>query len=554
MIGVIAGDSEVAVAREFFELFKTPWEIWNSEKAYDVVLCATGECPEHLQAALVLVYSGKRLASDPEDTVEERGDHGAKSLRYKDSEIPIYGGCVNFPGGDSGILADRESGQPAILHKEPGEQQTILRVGYNLFEEIRFLLTSGQPVEQAGIPTLELHIEFLRDQLLAAGIAFVEIPPVPEGYRFIVCLTHDVDHPSIRKHRWDHTAAGFLYRGTVGTFLSFVRGRCSVRALVRNWIAVAKWPFVQVGLAKDFWLDFAERYREIEEGAASTYFVIPFAGTPGRSVKRSTAKRRAAGYGARDIEPAIRNILKNKNEIGLHGIDAWMDSEAGLKELEEIRTLTGKAEIGVRMHWLCYDQRSPEELERAGASYDSTVGYGETVGYRTGTSQAYVPPGADYLMELPMHVMDTALFYPAYLGLTEEEADKILAKLVNNADRFGGCITVNWHDRSLAPERVWDACYRKLIDDLRVQGAWFATASQAVSWFRDRRSVVFETDRSDSKELCATTTSAHDERLPDLRLRIQKPNPDRDRSNSAGFVDVGINRSAVVPAVCEADA
>lgn len=518
MIGVIAGDSEIAVAREFFELFKTPWEAWKSGKAYDVVLCTTGERPENLQTELFLAYSGKRLASDPEDAVEEQGTDRAKFLRYEDLEIPIYGKRITFPRGDSSILVDRHSERPAIFREARGEQQKILRIGYDLFEEIRFLLNSGQPVEQAGIPTLELHIEFLRDQLLAAGIAFVEIPPVPEGYRFIVCLTHDVDHPSIRKHRWDHTSAGFLYRGAIGALLNFVRGRSSIRPLIKNWIAVAKWPFVQVGLAKDFWRGFDERYREIDGEAASTYFVIPFAGTPGRGVNGSTAKRRAAGYGARDIEPAIRNILRNKNEIGLHGIDAWMDSEAGFKELEEIRSLTGKAEIGVRMHWLCFDQRSPGELERAGASYDSTVGYRETVGYRTGTTQAYVPPGAKSLIELPMHVMDTALFYPSYLGLAEEEADEILKKIVDNAGRVGGCVTVNWHDRSLAPERLWIGPYGNLVRQLKEKGGWFATAGDAVRWFRARRAASFLPDETINSQESAGDSAGDVRLLPALQV------------------------------------
>ena len=46
------------------------------------------------------------------------------------------------------------------------------------------------------------------------------------------------------------------------------------------------------------------------------------------------------------------------------------------------------------------------------------MGYNETVGYRAGTTQAYKPLEASRLLELPLHVMDTALFYPAYLGLS----------------------------------------------------------------------------------------------------------------------------------------
>jgi len=491
MIGVIAPERDMGAVREFFELFKTPWEKWNSEKSYDVVLCTTEESPWNIRANLIVVYSGTRLAWDPENIGEAQPARITKILYYEGREIPVYGNCITFPPEDSSLLIEKISGRPAVSRPQCGERE-ILRVGYDLFEEIRFLLTGGQPVAQAGIPALEMHIEYLRTQMRAAGIAFVEIPPVPQGYRFIVCLTHDLDHPAIRRHRWDHTAVGFLYRGTIGALLKFVRGHSSVRSLTRNWIAAAKWPFVQIGLAQDFWANFYEQYRKVDGGLPSTYFVIPFADRCGRAASGLMPKRRAAGYGARDIAPAIQDILKNGDEIGLHGIDAWLDSEAASRELEEIRSLTAKAEIGIRMHWLCFDERSPKELERAGASYDSTVGYRETVGYRAGTTQAYMPPGTKSLIELPLHAMDTALFFPGYLGLTTQEASERLAGLVNNALRFGGCLTINWHDRSLAPERLWDGVYRELIRQLKEKGAWFATAGQAVDWFRQRRSVAWD--------------------------------------------------------------
>ena len=89
-----------------------------------------------------------------------------------------------------------------------------------------------------------------------------------------------------------------------------------------------------------------------------------------------------------------------------------------------------------------------------GAAYDSTVGYNETVGYRAGTTQVFKPLQASRLLELPQHVMDTALFYRAHLGLSQREASTYLSRIVDNAEQFGGCLTINWHDRSMAPERA----------------------------------------------------------------------------------------------------
>ena len=77
------------------------------------------------------------------------------------------------------------------------------------------------------------------------------------------------------------------------------------------------------------------------------------------------------------------------------------------------------------MHWLFFDEHSPGVLDQAGFSYDSTVGFRETIGYRAGTMQVYKPLGVKNLLELPLHVMDTALFYPSYLNLGENEAREV---------------------------------------------------------------------------------------------------------------------------------
>ena len=107
------------------------------------------------------------------------------------------------------------------------------------------------------------------------------------------------------------------------------------------------------------------------------------------------------------------------------------------------------------MHWLYFDSQAPATLEKAGFSYDSTVGYNETIGYRAGTTQVFKHAEVDRLLELPLHIMDTALFYPSYMNLSDDEARAAMLPLIENVTRFGGVLTINWHDRSLGPERLW---------------------------------------------------------------------------------------------------
>ena len=150
----------------------------------------------------------------------------------------------------------------------------------------------------------------------------------------------------------------------------------------------------------------------------------------------------------------------------------------------------------------------------------STSGYNEAIGYRAGTTQVYKPLEVARLLELPLHIMDTALFFPGHLNLSAAQARKRVDRIIDNAALFGGCVTVNWHDRSIAPERLWGDFYIGLIEKLKGEGAWFPTAAQAVSWFRKRRSVVFENVVTQAGILRVTLAVDVTRDLPDLELRV----------------------------------
>jgi len=521
MIGVIANPRDRDVVCEFFELFKTPWEFFRREQRYDVVLCSEDAAVSG-SASLLIVYNSRKTRYDVQQPATAGNLDGEKRfVMYRDSRIPIYGDSITFADKGSGLLADEKSHE-CFAYVSASENGQIARVGYDLFSEIRILLTAGQPKENAAIPALDLHIEFLRELIKDCGISFVEIPPVPEGYQFIACLTHDVDHPLIRVHKLDHTVVGFLMRATAGAVIDCLLGRISLRDLVRNWWAALKLPFVHLGLAKDFWRDFDDRYLELEKGIPSTYFLIPRKNYSGKRTDTRASVLRASRYEARELASSIRKLKAAGCEVGLHGIDAWVDHDSGRAELDEIRRLTGDSEIGVRMHWLYFDEKSPEVLESAGAAYDSTGGYNDSVGYRAGTTQVFKPLKAESLLELPLNGMDTALFYLSYLGLSPRKASARLRQMADNSVRFGGALTINWHDRSLAPERLWGGCYMELIRDLKTRGAWFATASQAVAWFQWRRSVAFEFDSSQPGYARARVLGERPNGLPGMKLRVHR--------------------------------
>jgi hypothetical protein len=545
MIGVAVEPTERDAAREFFELCKTPWEFFRTDGRYEVVL-STSELGRSECTRLVLIFSASPTSFDAQNKIALRPRSAGAVLSYAGRRLPIYGAATTFPSSRVGLAVEETTREPA-LWANLSNGLTVVRIGYNLFVETRILLTSGQPAKNSAIPALELHIALLRDLITRAGLPFVEIPPVPEGHAFTVCLTHDVDHPSLRSHFCDRTMFGFLYRSIVGSLVSVCRGRKPLRTLGRNWVATGMLPLVHLRLAKDPWCEF-DRYLAIESGRNSTFFVLPRKGYPGRTDTGSAPSSRACRYELADIVPQLKRIIAAGSEVGLHGIDAWLDAEDGRGERDRVAQTLDAPELGVRMHWLYFDGNSPAVLDQAGFTYDSTVGYNETVGYRAGTTQVYRPLGAENLLELPLHVMDTAMFYPDYLDLGEDEAGRLVDRMMDNAALFGGVLTVNWHDRSIAPERLWEEFYGEMLRKLKFRRAWFPTASQAVAWFRKRRLAVVESPRVEAGMIRVRVRLDQSDTLPGLTIRVHKPRtPDSAEPLAAGpgaeFVDVGFSQT-----------
>jgi peptidoglycan/xylan/chitin deacetylase (PgdA/CDA1 family) len=489
VIGVLCRGEDAGVFAEFFELFKTPWELYERGREYDVVLAGPDDVPE-LNAGLLVIYGARATGDDVRfGAAGVRFSGGV--LRYRGTRLPIYGALRTFVERDGALTCvATEDGAVAGVRIRTGEL-TVIRLGYDLAYEVRSLLSHGQPVEQAAVPAVDVHIAMLRSLIVETGLPLVEIPPAPAGAAFAVCLTHDIDFAGIRHHRLDHTAWGFLYRATVGTLRRVLGGRLSLRRCAQSWRAAASLPLVYLGWVKDFWEPF-EWYLRTEHGLPATYFLIPFKGRPGERVTARHATRRGAAYDLADVAASAATLRQRGCELGVHGIDAWHSVDKGRAELERVAALSGAPRLGVRMHWLLRDEQTPRVLEDAGYAWDSSHGYNETVGYLNGTTQPFRPAGATSLLELPLHIQDGALFYPGRLNLSEAGAWRRCQRLIENAKAYGGVLTVLWHDRSHAPERFWGDFYVRLVDALKARGGWFGTAGTVVEWFAKRRQVRFE--------------------------------------------------------------
>jgi hypothetical protein len=510
VIGVRCNEGEREVVREFFELFKTPWAFYEPGAFFDVVLDSAQEATGEIDAPVLIIFT---TAASP-DTVR-RGC----ILEADGQALPLYGAAVALTG--DGSPRGRVAGTKETLVMEKASAgQTVLRCGYSLFDEVELLLTRGQPIEHASVATLDVHIALLRAWIVEAGAEVIEIPPVPPSYSFLACLTHDVDFLGIRRHRADTTLLGFLARATAGSVLDVVRRRRTLMQLLRNLAAVLSLPLVHLRLKPDFWLPF-ERYAEVEGDLRSTFFLVPFANRAGRGLDGPSDPRRAVRYGVAEARAWGQWLRARGSEVALHGIDAWSDVESAREERDAVLAVTGERDLGVRMHWLYLDPDSVAKLDQARFTYDSTFGYNDVVGWRAGTTQVFRPLGAERMLELPLHIQDTALLYPRRMHCRPSEATRICRALIDETRKLGGVLTVSWHERSLVPERQWDVVYRELLDDLRRAGASIRPARDVVAWFELRRAVDLEAadiDRVALSSLAARESCEAPE--PTLLIRV----------------------------------
>ena len=148
MIGVLSKPAEVRAVEEFFELFKTPWEFFVPGHEYDLLISTLEEIPERLNARALVVYQSRAVSLDEQLGVVADSGRRYDWVEWNGVEFPVY--------GDMAVL--QAAGPPAVLRRRQTQEvvgcfadsnRPTVRIGYDLFHEVVFLLSEGQPPENA---------------------------------------------------------------------------------------------------------------------------------------------------------------------------------------------------------------------------------------------------------------------------------------------------------------------------------------------------------------------------------------------------------------------
>ncbi len=284
-------------------------------------------------------------------------------------------------------------------------------------------------------------------------------PEYPEGRKFAVCLTHDID---------------FVYTGVLNTAAR------TVKALKKGQFAEASLlPFSRINKTWSPLWNF-RRIMDLEEkyGAKSTFYFLTL--DPGNE---------DFTFSIEELEGELTRISDEGWEVGLHGgHEAYNNSVEMKKKKEKLEKVLGKEVTGYRNHYLRF--KTPETWEllaNAGFSYDSTFGYHDCAGFRNGMCHPFKPynlrTGKEIdILELPLTIMDTTLFH-SQMRLDFKQAWTLTERLILTVEQCRGVLTVLWHNTYMQGEYL--EFYKKLLKYCSEKGAWMASGAQICNWWKE---------------------------------------------------------------------
>ena len=308
----------------------------------------------------------------------------------------------------------------------------------------------------------------------AGGRMVILARPWPQGRRWAVALTHDLDVVSWWPGFTALRIVELLRKAQLG--LAARAGLAALGALVRSPIEAA------AGSVLDL---------ELRRTLRSTWFIL--CGTPTLSTMAAgDLTYRPESKRARRI---LQTIEKAGHEIGLHGSFATYDrAEVFGKQRARLDQLVNRPTTGVRQHFLrMVPGATQRAMADAGFRYDSTFGFADRNGFRLGVADV-VPMWDEHderalpIEEAPFCWMDRAL--SKYQGIEDPTAwveDGL--RIAGRVQETNGLWVGIWHpnlDTPLGYPHAIDG-FSLLLARLADQQPHFMTLAEAVNWRVARR-------------------------------------------------------------------
>jgi len=359
------------------------------------------------------------------------------SLRPAPGLPILYGSAAAEPG--PGRLDVDVFGSAFFMLTRYEEMVVGARDGFGRFPAAASVAARGGFL---GTPIVDAYVELLWEALQRTWPRLRRRPRA-----FEVVLTHDVDDPLATL---DHGP-----RDCARQLAGDLARRRDPRLALRRARSLLGDRRLDPHNTFDFLMDVSERHRL----RSAFYFLA----------HRDRGPREGA-YLFEDpwVRALIGHIARRGHEVGLH--PSWCTYRDAARTSEELERLLRVAEAegvrqdawGGRQHFLRWANPDTwRNWEAAGLSYDSTLGYAEAVGFRTGTCHPYRVFDLRErrplrLREMPFQVMDVTLL--SAMALAPDAALAAVLDIAAECRRYGGRLGLLWHNNTLlrsAREKRW---------------------------------------------------------------------------------------------------
>jgi hypothetical protein len=331
-------------------------------------------------------------------------------------------------------------------------------IGFDLFGSCFFMLTR---YEECVVHVRDQHDRFPAHASIAYQEGFLLRPIVNEYLEVLwavmkrlwpflarperhyrVVPTHDVDWPAIGyKTPWS-----LVLRGAAGDLIK----RRDARLAMARLRAKVRGDFASDPANTFDWLMTLSEQRNLR---SEFYFIADH-----------TAGIRDGVYSLEQpfIQALMRQVHQRGHVVGLHpSYESYRAPEQIAREFSRLRAVAESQDCvpsrwGGRQHYLRWENPTTwQAWDDAGLDYDSTVGFADQVGFRSGACYEY--PAFNLhtrqqlrLTERPLIVMDCTLF--DYMGLSVDEATELLSLVAQRCRMYEGEFVLLWHNSYLLTE------------------------------------------------------------------------------------------------------
>lgn len=170
------------------------------------------------------------------------------------------------------------------------------------------------------------------------------------------------------------------------------------------------------------------------------------------------------------LQNKLKELYKESFEIGLHGsYESAKDFQKLKEEKEILEKVLGIKITKTRQHWLNYFENITPKIHEQLFEYDSTLGWNDRIGFRSGCASLYNPydfekQKAFKYQIIPQVIMDSNVYDYADNEKIFLKAKEIIQKMKDVSKTTN--ISVSWHQRVSSSDYNWHKFYEEILNDI----------------------------------------------------------------------------------------